>query len=315
MNYGSEFKMNFFVIGAQKSGTTTIHDVLDGIPGVSLPKQKETHYYSNQYEKGIGWYKAQFKLKGELSNEVEVFGEVDPEYIFWPGTANRIYDEHPDAKIVCILRDPIFRAVSQYKMSVRRGIEDRSFETALAAEFELIDSASIECGYSPFSQEELFSHSYLLRSLYSKQIKEYLEKFPRENIYFMLFENLTDSDKYDLEIGSLLEFLGIKCKEFDLSYTKSNEAVSPKSYALNKMLWDKSRLNTLRKILRAVLPEVLRHKISQTLYSLNQNSDPQSKINVDVAKVDARILSYIKHDVNMVADMTKLDLSCWRVHR
>ena len=70
----------FFVIGAQKSGTTTIHKLLSNSHEVSLPDIKETHFFSNGmiYKKGAEWYQNRFDLKKDI------FAEVDPSYLFFP---------------------------------------------------------------------------------------------------------------------------------------------------------------------------------------------------------------------------------------
>ena len=69
----------FFVAGSQKSGTTTIHDLLNQNTQISLPEYKETHFFSSDYNKGINWYLKQF-----IENKYKIRGEVDPSYMFFP---------------------------------------------------------------------------------------------------------------------------------------------------------------------------------------------------------------------------------------
>ena len=76
---------DFFVVGAQKSGTTTIHDLLKQNNQISLPEYKETHFFSRDFSKGINWYLKQF-----IENEYKIRGEVDPSYMFFPNVYKNI---------------------------------------------------------------------------------------------------------------------------------------------------------------------------------------------------------------------------------
>ena len=62
-------KKRFYILGFQKSGTSTIHKWLEQIDNINLPANKETHYFSNDkyYSNGCKWYEKQFnssKVKG-----------------------------------------------------------------------------------------------------------------------------------------------------------------------------------------------------------------------------------------------------------
>ncbi|MBU2482884.1 MAG: sulfotransferase, partial [Proteobacteria bacterium] len=76
-------KPDFLIIGAQKAGTTTLHDWLITQSQLSLPNIKETHFFSkeNRFEKGYNWYIKQF----DMTSDKKIIGEVDPDYIFMPG--------------------------------------------------------------------------------------------------------------------------------------------------------------------------------------------------------------------------------------
>ena len=123
---------NFFVVGAQKSGTTTIHDWLDKNYKIGLPKIKETHFFRDEelFSNGIDWYKCQY----DSLSSVKIAGEVDPEYMFFPECVERIKTFVKAPKLIFILRDPLSRAYSHYLMSVRRGYENLAYINALLAE-------------------------------------------------------------------------------------------------------------------------------------------------------------------------------------
>ena len=122
-------KIDFLCIGAQKAGTTTLHDILSQHPNLCLPVKKETHFFSNEelFSKGKKHYSKYF-IKYE---DYDFFGEVDPEYSYCKDSAKRIYDMFGELKIIFIMRDPVERAYSNYLMTKRRGLEPHSFEDAI----------------------------------------------------------------------------------------------------------------------------------------------------------------------------------------
>ena len=112
---------SFFVVGAQKAGTTSLHNWMAQQPDVCLPKLKETHFFSIQeiFERGIDWYLQQFpRCKYD-----SIVGEICPEYMYCKQAPYRIREWNPNPKIIFIFRHPIERAFSHYLMSVRGGYE------------------------------------------------------------------------------------------------------------------------------------------------------------------------------------------------
>ena len=157
---------SFFIIGTQKGGTSTLHGWLKQHSEICLPNLKETHYYSfdEYYKKGIGWYHKWFRP----TDETKLFGEVDPSYMYFPQSVERIKKHHANPKFIFILRRPIERAYSHFQMSCQRGHENESFFEALEEEDKRLDND--QKIYS------LLNHSYLTRGNYCKQIKHSFQK-------------------------------------------------------------------------------------------------------------------------------------------
>ena len=116
----------FLIIGAQKSGTTTLFAMLGTHPQLTRPTDKEVHYFSLHYERGEAWYRRHFK--GEIAFE------ASPYYIFHPAAPERIRATIPNAKLIAILRDPVQRSISHYFHSVLKGHETLPMLEALHAE-------------------------------------------------------------------------------------------------------------------------------------------------------------------------------------
>ena len=116
----------FLIVGAQKSGTTSLVHYLAAHPQV-YARIDEVHFFDRNYERGLDWYSSQFE-------DAVVVGESSPEYMFRPEVPPRVAADLPGVKLVAILRDPVDRAYSHYWHNRTRGHEPLSFEAALDAE-------------------------------------------------------------------------------------------------------------------------------------------------------------------------------------
>jgi hypothetical protein len=140
---------DFLLIGAQKSGTTWLWGILDQHPGTDLPQKKEIHFFGGVeiYRKGREWYYNHF----ENLDSSKVSGEASTTYLYdnipyWynpthdlqhdhslPAIPELITNELPNVKILVVLRDPVWRAVSAYKHYVRNGFISPLFGLEKAA--------------------------------------------------------------------------------------------------------------------------------------------------------------------------------------
>lgn len=187
---------DFLVIGAQKSGTTTLFALLRKHPQIYLPVQKEVQFFSNDslYAKGVDWY---WKENFGPSTATQVTGEISPQYMGSSVVPVRIRHAAPKVKLIAILRHPLKRAFSQYQMSVRRQQEDRDFRTALESStaFGLTDEHLLE------------SRAYFQYSNYARILGEYLCHFPREQMLILFQEDLERNPEDVLR--RIYAFLGV----------------------------------------------------------------------------------------------------------
>lgn len=114
-NSSSKTKPDFAVIGAMRAGTTQLYEMLRGVEGISVPKMKETDFFCTRksVSRGYEWYARQFGRKDAL------WGDISPNYAktdIHPQTAQLLYEANPDMRIFFVARDPVERAVSQYRM-------------------------------------------------------------------------------------------------------------------------------------------------------------------------------------------------------
>ncbi len=185
----------FVIVGAQKSGTTTLHEWLGQVPGVWVSDPKELHFFDKYQRRGVEWYAAQF----HPTATDRAWGESTPIYLYRDATRSALVDTLPDAKFVAILRDPVARAYSQYWFARSKGVESEdSFAAAIAAEAERL---------AAHPQGQPAVGSYLDRGHYHRQLVDLADRAGRERIQVHLMEDLTDDPAGVLR--RTCEFLGV----------------------------------------------------------------------------------------------------------
>lgn len=169
----------FLGIGAQKAGTTTLHNLLAQQPQIFVPPCKEVHYFSLHYAQGLAWYADHFAGAGAT----QVIGEITPYYLFHPQAARRIFNDlGSSVKIVVLLRDPLARTLSHYWHARRHGFETLPLEEALAAESRRLGDAEATLKSAEGRHKSHQEHSYLSRSLYRLQVERFWSLFGRDQV-------------------------------------------------------------------------------------------------------------------------------------
>jgi len=202
---GGSRPLDFIVIGAQKAGTTSLWQYLRHHPSISMPLLKEAPLFS-QAAIDAGEYDAFFAAHlGNAANGA-LLGKATPAYMMGNRgvdvgeVARRIADRLPRVKLIALLRDPIERALSHHRMSVRRGLDDRPFD--LAAE-ELLEPEALRAGREDPSEV----NSYLAQGEYGRILCAYRECFPADRVHVEQFAALRGDP--DGVIDRVLEFLGL----------------------------------------------------------------------------------------------------------
>lgn len=292
---------DFFIIGAQKSGTSTLHHVLKNTRLVSLPKNKETHYFSDflKNKKKYTWYEKQFIIKSHH----QISGEVDPSYMYVDDSAKNIKEIVKKPKIIIILRKPIDRAFSHYSMSYRRGIETCSFIDAILNESERLKDRK---------EFNLKHFSYLDRGNYSFQIKKYQKIFKDSSFLFLKFDDLLDNKSKEELFFALFDFLGIK-REFTENHFNSVHINKNKTFRfrwIQNILYQNSKFKSLLSIL--IKDSTIRYQIKDKIEKINlKNMDYSRKLIYKELPKD--IINWNNFQIPELEKMTTLNLEDWYI--
>ena len=175
---------DFLIIGAAKSGTTSLYQALNMHPHVFMPCLKEPEFFSSDaiYQRGTEWYRSLFSS----ASINQICGEASTTYSRWPHTrdaAKTIAGNMPNSKFIYIIRDPIERAYSHYAHHMRTHVT-MTFEEALEK-----------------------SNIYIDCSMYLMQIERYLRFFPKHQFLFLLLNDL--SENFEKTMAKIHSFLNL----------------------------------------------------------------------------------------------------------
>ena len=192
---------NFLIIGAARSGTTTLYSHLQLHPDVYLPanKRPEPHFFlkSAEYDKGLEYYRARY-FSAWLGQKA--VGEASTSYLFGADVPRRVHAVLPSVKLICILRNPVERAFSSYWHTVKAGLERLSFAEAVATEAARRD----ELAGTPAG--EIAPFAYAERGLYHSQLIRWLAIFDRAQMKIVIFDDFVRNPQGALaDIARFLE--------------------------------------------------------------------------------------------------------------
>lgn len=242
---------HFIIVGAQKSGTTSLYSYLSDHPEIEMSPLKETFFYSYLL-KGDTFLKTYPDIPKSLDEYGMLWkredlcrGEKTATYLSTPGVAKLIKKTNPKVKIIMILRNPVDRAYSHYMMNVRNGIEKAPFE-------EVLDEALYLDSKDP---PERFG--YIRNGRYFSYVKEYIDCFPQEQIQVILFDDFVKNT--DIVLKRIMFFLNVNPTvriNTDTIYQKTG---IPRIRVLSKMLYQDS---FWKKTVKFILPEILQKRIA-----------------------------------------------------
>jgi hypothetical protein len=293
---------NFLLIGAAKSGTTSLYHYLRQHPEVYMSPVKEPLFFAFVGKEGLDAEDAGAQDAPITSLEryqalfvgvvdEKAIGEASTGYFHSSRAAENIRRYIPGAKLVAVLRDPVERAYSTYLMAVRAGIEPLDVAEAL--------QASIRDPHVPIT--ERFARRYLRVGFYYTHLMRYYDRFPPEQIRVYLYEDF-QSDPIGLMQG-IFEFLGVDSAFVPDTSLRHNISLAPKSKAWHQFL---TGSNVVKKALKPFVPARLRENLVRGLKARNLGAPP-----VMPEELRREYVELYREEINDLASLLQRDLSRW----
>lgn len=191
--------LDYLIIGAEKSGTTSLYQYLRQHPEVLSSVEKEIDFFDMEYEHGIDWYLAHFPPAFEQTISKQspsqpqkwITGETSANYLYSNVTPARVFKHFPNIKLAVILRNPIDRAVSRYNMMMRNGVEQRTLETAVQEEMTIIQNAMMRSSDGQTIPWKVLNRCrHVGNSLYYYHLERWLSVFPAKQLFVIQSEEL-----------------------------------------------------------------------------------------------------------------------------
>ncbi|MBC7006432.1 sulfotransferase [Photobacterium sp. BZF1] len=195
--------VNLFIVGGQKCGTTALASFIQQHPDICLVQNKEAHVFDSAQapEMTRSEFQACFDtLSGHYQGE-KYLCDATPIYSYWPEAIESVAEYAPDAKVIFLLRDPVDRAVSQYQMEHKRGLEPKGMFQAFLAEPSRLEEARGD--RTPTSPWRV--HSYMDRGHFSVQYKKLMELFDKDQI--LVLHNNQLRNNHDATLKKVFDFL------------------------------------------------------------------------------------------------------------
>jgi hypothetical protein len=288
----SEALPNLFLIGAARSATTSIAKTLSSHHDVYLPQLKEPHFLASYNNPNFG--RDNICISDFEKYTLLYKGSGDKKYRLDASTSSMYHIDHflnnasefgmGESKIIVVLRNPVERAISHYRMLVRRGIEKRDPETALLAK-------------APELIARRWGFDYLGVSNYCIQLHILLNSWRPEKIKVFLFEDLSDEDFHE----RLTTFLDRDENNF-APLNQENDSTMWSNNPLYK--WTEG-MPEVRKKLGRILPPTIKDAFKSLRFGeVEEVAIPE--------KVKQKLNSHFAEEIATLEDMLNCDLSHWK---
>lgn len=295
---------NFLIIGAPKSGTTSLAQYLGQHPQIYISPKKEPYFFAFENESVnfqspygadkvinqavVSKMEAYQTLFQDVSHETAV-GEASTLYLYFPKAAPRIKHHLPNAKLIAILRNPIDRAYSGFMHALRENQEPvNDFTVALSQEKERIDQ-----NYGPLWR-------YQDQGFYYQQLKLYYDSFNPEQIKIYLYEDLQNN--LPALLHDIFLFLDVDTTFKPDTSSRYNMTGIPQNKFLHYFL---SNAHFAKSILKAFLPQRWLKDIAMSLNKANLVKPELSPL------LRQQLIEVYREDITNLQELIEQDISHW----
>lgn len=272
------FRVNFMIIGAMKSGTTSLASHLAQHPEICFCREKEPMYFIHaDWKRNLKKYHELYSpSKNQICGEASTPYTTLPEF---PFTAPNLFDYNPELKLIYIMRQPIDRIVSHYAHDFLMGRTKDPIEITI-----------------------LNNPKYINISCYGAQIKPYMELFRSRNILLLTFEEYISQPFKTLK--KVFEFLNV-AEEISWEIDTSPKNKSVGMFRKKRWAYKLYQINARIRISR-VLPSFIRQRV---LFWTNYRLDYKPALSKSTRKL---LWRFLENDVEIIEQILNRQLKEWQ---
>lgn len=261
--------VSFFMVGCQRCGTSWTDAALRTHPQVYLPDKKQSYFFDRHYENGIDWFMERFT---GVEPQHRAVGEIATGYCLVE-VVPLMAAHFPDIKLLLVMRNPIDRAYSNFQ------------------------TRQIEFGWDNFEQAIQDDVDFLERGQYCDQIDELLKYYKRDQILFLLYDDLNSDDRKYLK--TILDFIGVD------STIKSKMIGQRKNAAMFPALRNTLHKLGLDPVVRVIRKSFLGDWLRRTGKKKGKSYSPMNP------KTREKLIEHFRPYNNRLATQIQRDLSHW----
>jgi len=306
---------DFFLVGAMKTGTTSIYNTLKENPNVFCSPIKEPNYYCTDIsewvkENGDQCNITPIKSRHELLNAIkrgsicehivnkdvylslfenarnnQTVGEFSVAYMRSVSSAIEISKDCPDARIIMVLRNPTDRAYSDFSMALMLGLESCTLSEMVAENLNLAEPSR-----------------YLSDGLYYEQVKRYLDVFSREQVLILLQEDLRQN--FSGSIAKVFQHIGVVPTDENISNPKSLERKVARYQIINRLMYKFGA----KRFISSMFPRPV-IKFGKSIFYTKPALGKDIISDADKATLSC----YYKNDIERLSSLIGQDLSPWNI--
>lgn len=297
---------DLFIIGAPKSGTTSLYEWLKGHPEVFICPVKEPRYFApdlaiegqgHDFRYGVdhGRYLALFAG----ARAQKRLGEASVRYIYSRQAPHLIHEHQPDAYIVACVRDPVELIHALHNQSVSEGVEPvTDFEQALVAEAGRLRGEGVPAGIDPLHTV------YLERGRLADRIATWIDVFGRQRVHIVVMEDLARDPA--CAFRALLEFLSVDPEYQPETFAAYNASHQPRSRVLRALSDMRLAHWVAWRLLPRVLGDARTHQLVRAVTHLNRRAAPRAPMSAELRR---QLEAHFAPDVARLSDLVGRDLA------
>jgi len=271
---------NFLFIGAAKTGSSWMYEIMLQHPRIFVPAIKDPYFFDRFYDLGMDWYLRLFEPAPESA---EAVGELSHDYLYSPLAPQRISRDLPGVRLIACLRNPMDHIVSSYVQMVHAGVTRAPLDEAVRTFPALVSEPS-----------------------YSRYLPVWLELFERSRVKVVLFDDLRAAPRgFATEV---FDFLQLETPDF-IDYDRVvNAADVPRSYLLAKVVAGGTAAARHSGLVGLVGSLKRNPAMLRLLY---RPVVPAERPRLGEAE-RARLAPYFRDEIARVAELIQRDLTSWQ---
>ncbi len=290
---------NFLIVGAAKSGTTSLYEYLRTHPQIFMSKRKEPAHFEPKAGGITSW--EEYCRLFEGADGFRRVGEASVSYLMSPEAPERIERAlGKDLDIIVLLRNPVDMAYSNWGHQVREGYEKLDFLAALHDEERRLNDSD----FSQTAGRWIYDMSYAFRAAYSAQVQRYLDRFGRDRVHIYLFEEFF---RPGLALyPQLLRTLGVD-PHHCAAEEAHNRAGTVRSVFARRVLTERM---TWKEPFKLVIPAALRARMMDSLARFNRVDQALAPMSMEARRY---LKAKLRQDVEALSGLLGRDLKAiWR---